>query len=258
MPSLAAAAFNRPVLGARAMALGGAITELADDVDTVLQNPAGLPHMGKYVVSASYARLFGIQELRDVIMGFVLPAGPVSFGIAHNALGTDLFRETTTAVSAGGRLTRSLSMGVSGRILALEADGYGTIRQYILDGSLLVLLPGGIRTGILYQDILHSKLGRTGSLSDRAIAFGVSKSTKRLLVSVQADVIDNRISVTRIGQEVSVNESLAVRFGVTTEPSMFFAGTGVTVGRIESSYAVSSHPALGLTHRVSVSLVLSG
>ncbi len=57
--------------GARSIAMGGAFTAVADDANTILLNPSGLPLLQRQELSFSYANRFGL--IQNSFAGYVLP-----------------------------------------------------------------------------------------------------------------------------------------------------------------------------------------
>jgi hypothetical protein len=57
-----------------------------------------------------------------------------------------------------------------------------------------------------------------------------------------------------LGAEYSFLDVLALRAGLSTEPSLYSAGCGLHAGFARFDYAFTAHPDLGLTHSISLTL----
>jgi hypothetical protein len=58
----------------------------------------------------------------------------------------------------------------------------------------------------------------------------------------------------RAGQEYEISGHGTIRFGLKTHPTELFGGMGVSFSRQRIDYACSSHPVLGLTHYLSLTV----
>ena len=80
-----AAAFLEIGVGARALALGGAFTALANDASALYWNPAGLIQLNSISVSANHTDW--LAETNFEYFGLVLPAGNrLAFGLSLTVL----------------------------------------------------------------------------------------------------------------------------------------------------------------------------
>ena len=58
------------------------------------------------------------------------------------------------------------------------------------------------------------------------------------------------------GVRFSPIEIINLRFGMSTEPSRYFAGVGIQYYSISVDYSVATHVELGLTHTIGISISL--
>jgi long-subunit fatty acid transport protein len=111
------AAFLKLGVGARAVGMGGAYTAIADDVNSMAWNPAGLAVMGKRELGAMHAEL--TQQTRYDFVGFAQPskygtfaAGAVYLG--HGSIeGRDANGAPTGSYSAADQ---AVSLGFASRM----------------------------------------------------------------------------------------------------------------------------------------------
>lgn len=62
-------------VGARAIAMGGAFSSIADDATALFWNPAGIARIGHQEIAGAHANLFD-SGIRDDFAAFVLPLSP--------------------------------------------------------------------------------------------------------------------------------------------------------------------------------------
>lgn len=159
-----AANFLNLEVGARAVALAGAFTALANDASTLKWNPAGLSFFDRLTVTYHNVNLYA--DIKHQFVGVVIPAGSNNvFGVALDYVdlgkiekttvespdGTGLFfisYDMAVSLSYSRMLTDRVTFGVTGRyvheqIWQEKADGYC--------GDLgLLFTPGlsGLRVGM--------------------------------------------------------------------------------------------------------------
>lgn len=92
------AAFVDIGIGARPLALGGAYSAVASDVNAVFWNPAGLAEMQGKAVDFSYVNQFGLIAYNSLAAGFSLGQNHAA-GLGVLSSGDDQLRETTALVS---------------------------------------------------------------------------------------------------------------------------------------------------------------
>ncbi len=121
------AAYDEMDAGARAKALGGAFTALADDAHALYYNPAGLKRIQRKEFSASYDLIHvGLRDESKISNTFVAYAHPFqqrigTFGLAWKEFSTrDLYQERVIALGYGRRFSSRVSLGVNLKHLTRE------------------------------------------------------------------------------------------------------------------------------------------
>lgn len=122
------AAFVDVGLGARPVGLGRAFVGLADDVNAMLYNPAGLANLERMELTSMYARLYpGIEDdkLHLGYVGVVRPMkdiGTLGFGATN--LWADLYSENVLYFSFARKVSDQLGLGGNLKLLHWSAKGY--------------------------------------------------------------------------------------------------------------------------------------
>jgi hypothetical protein len=162
-------AFIQDGFGARGPALAGAYTALADDVDGIYWNPAGLGRMQQPEISSMYS-----PNQLQVHRSFVATAVPIrswgtwaagwyhlgSSGIEltneTQPIGFDNFSNDAYYLSWGRKMNSRLTIGATAKNLAFsfassKLSGWGA------DVGALVRMPP-LKAGVLFQDVLQTHL----------------------------------------------------------------------------------------------------
>ena len=113
--------------GARATAIGGAFTAVADDATAVFWNPAGLAIMDGFKLTGMGTRLFSVEGLSENVVSLSY-SGWAKTGIGAGWARTgveDVYNENTFVLGVGRQLLADgLAAGGALRVYRLAAPGY--------------------------------------------------------------------------------------------------------------------------------------
>ncbi len=184
-PAHARTASDAPI-GARAQAMGGAFTAIADDGNALYWNPAGLSRLGHQEFTSTLGNLYG-AGLKDNHLGYVFPitdtqAASLSWHQAsQDEAGLGYF-ENTFSLGYALRFGRRLAVGAVGRYLNASTDLDGS-RFTDWTGSTFDLgvhyaHSGRLAFGATVRDVtgrtVTHKDGPSEKLADRALTVGAA------------------------------------------------------------------------------------
>lgn len=132
--------------GVRPVSLGNAFVGLADDVNTVYLNPAGLPGLSSRQVQFTHTQLMGLVDYSFFTAAMPLPRGPHAAGLTVIASGDDLMREFSAHL-AYGRQVGPVKVGAAAKVR------YSTFGNNLLNSSDFsgIFDPDEISEGMLNQ-----------------------------------------------------------------------------------------------------------
>lgn len=272
------ASFLNIGVGARGLAMGGAYTALADDVNAIYWNPAGLAALDKREVSLSHAEL--AQSARLDFAAFALPTQAGTFAAdgtylsqsaieGRDALGrpTASFQASDAELGAGyGRKTPLADLGASikfvqSHIASAQAQtvalDLGARRTFDSVGPGKLIFGAALRNagpGMKFDAQTDSLPLRLAGGAAYAFAGGHSAALE-LTDAPRVGGLD-----VGFGGEYQALKGLFVRGGYTTRSSVvggsgFDAARGLTMGlgwraeRWRIDYAAVPMGELGSTHR---------
>ena len=272
-------AFLDNAAGARALAMGGALTATAEGTPGLFYNPAGLAERQTAVVSVNQVSLYEGGSLQDY--GYSRPFKTFGAGLDYvrfslpdiqvrdgsNALQGET-EDVQTALLFGLAFmpAEGLAIGISGKHIAHDlADpasigGTGGISSSANDidvGAILKI--ERLSLGAAFQNVLSSRLGRAGGsdVLPRSARFGAGVHISEYFVaSVDAVTSAGARTVIQGGLEFMPVGFAALRAG--WDGSYPTVGAGLNIGRFRIDYAMLTHEELGPSRRFSVSYVFSG
>jgi len=261
-------------VGAKAAALGGAMTARAEGTDAMYWNPAGL--VGMKIPEASFSHTIWMLETSHTSAGFALPLGErAAVGILVNyfssgtmdkvdntglSAGTFSASDLSAAVCLSAKLTDNIPAGISVKFISSAIDDVtGTAFaadlgvQYIVSSDLTLgagvfnlgtnlkhsiveeALPMNIKGGILLK-LLGASLSADAILPS-AGSFGFSTGAEYVL-------------------SISSDSSIAARAGYSSAVSVggLSAGAGFAIGNLSLDYAFLMFGDLGNNHRLSIKI----
>lgn len=221
---------------ARAMALGGAFSAIADDESALFYNPAGLAFLDKTTVSAFYQRAFDVVHhlaLTGAMPGWgaqfiQIDTGPIE---STNEFGNPS-GESAHYASRAGIVGAAMGMGnfALGLRAALSSDDFKT--EWGIDLGMLVRL-GVVRVGMVVENLLGSD-----AISLRLGTALRMQFSPRIALTISAEMWNRRL---HLGLEASIN-GVQIRAGY--DGIALITGAGARWNSIRLDWAYRMHPHL--------------
>ena len=276
-------AFLNLPAGARAAALGGAYTALADDPTAVFWNPAGvaartaLGAPGEIAVSGVHHE--SIQNFHQDLVAATWRRGGDGLSLAFNSHytgrleGTDeignplgAFGATDFAVAGGYATTAAPGLRIGGSVGWISETIAGTGASTLSFSVGGIYAPAGVpglTVGVAARNLggsprFATTSGGAGEAVDQprtlaaGAALGGSRGGLRWLVASDVSQLAGEDVEARVGVEIAPSPVLALRGGwmFGQDAADLTAGAGVAVGRVQFDYAfVPYHDELGTSHR---------
>lgn len=257
-PPLATAQSTYDLYGsARADGLGWATTA-APLARGVHANPAASAAATRHTATFYAQQAFGLRVLRYGAVSVVAPFRWATAVGGASTFGFEDYREIH--FSAGGArslslgTTRSIHLGLLLRYHHTRIAGYGSAGALALNPGLLVEILPSLHLGAHATNVNGATLAADEPLP-RTFALGLAYEAYddvRILADLYKDMAFP--ATVRAGVEVSPIDALALRAGVTTTPTRFTGGVGVSVGPLEAHVAARQHQQLGWSPSASLHL----
>lgn len=275
---ITSAHFLKLDVGARQAAMAGAFAGLANDVNTINYNPAGLLQIGTISMTAMHNQWF--QTIKYEYLGYAQKVwwggaigGNLSYIYMGDIAGSRFSKEGSyekasdwTAWDACLTLSYAhpwsdkLSTGINLKIIyekieqedaSTLAFDLGTFYQPPLDNLSFGLCLQNLGSGLKFiQDKSDLPMNLKGGIAVKLL-------DKHLLVAVDVNKpIDNNLNL-RLGCEYWLLDTFALRFGYRTGLDMgsgFAGGLGLKVMNYQLDYGFAPAGELGDSHRISMGM----
>jgi len=270
-------------VGTRATAMGGAGAALADNVDSLYWNPAGLGHVKDAWVELAHGAL--AQDVSHEFVAFGMPVAhghSLALGFNYFNLGAvdktgitsdgkivpDLGTFTPTLMALnlgyGTTLAGGMTLGVGGKYL-VETLGDVSQNAMALDLGCQLPFDSGLVLGAALQNLGPGVGGYSLPMELRAGmggSFRLSESQKfNPALDVEVPLAASSQYMLHMGGEYSLSELLFLRAGFVVSDanslgslSGLTAGLGLNLGSWRLGYTYAPLGTMGTTHRVSVGI----
>jgi len=261
---------NQEFVGARPMAMGESFVAVADDINAIYWNPAGLTSLNHLGLNSMHTNLFnssiGFNYLALSIPGIPRSNIGIDWMNIHSSDNELDFSKNKFNFSGGYLLFDWLSLGFNIKYLRFNASldniSYGTYSGWGADWGMLCKISPKLKIGLMVHDITNTSVeGIYGSNYRQNIRVGAAYLPLKNLLLVSD--IDDRL---HLGTEWRLfNNLLALRTGLQqdffTEESVTLSyGFGLNIPVLGQSirfdYAYTDTPTLPNTHRTSLSFLI--
>jgi len=242
--------------GTKAIGLANAFVAVADNPWAVSYNPAGLAQLITPEFSAFFVpQQFGIPQLRTIALSGACTINPGTAGAFVEQFGFDLYKTTDVGLGYGLAINNSISIGVTTELEQVSIDRYGTSHTLTFNGGLQGKPLPGLSIGFCLTNLSAATISQNRERLPQTMFLGASFSPVEgfTIVSELEKEVEFPL-VAKFGVEEEFFGFLSLRCGVADNPDKFSAGIAVRYSEFEFGYAGYSHPDLGWTHQIELTL----
>ncbi len=267
--------FAQTVSGARPIALGGAYIAIADDINAIWWNPAGISQLRKSFFTSTYANLYNVGGLSMSSLAFAKPTeiGAFGAGVTYlraseipitdpdgNIIELSTQSEEVLTLSYGNSLLSRLHLGAgirylhSGRII--DCSGFS------LDFGLLANPIDRLHFGAMLQQVasyLTVGNGRESKRLPRNIKIAATFKTRTLSAGLGlSDLLSSHYREVSAGCEILPYDCIVLRAGLRNQTTTSWgAGIGIRLERVQVDYSYTNQPSLASSHLISITFSVS-
>jgi hypothetical protein len=265
--------------GARPLGLGGAFTAVADDINTVTINPAGLP-----LLSGLQIQIMGSPEILGLNDGGLIRLSAIaalpmniagSIGISVNYFNAffdreSLYNETDITFSYAYPVLRKLNIGFSINYLGWKAraEEFNGLVDNVTGGSFFSLSAGllwlaseRVKIGLAAHDFYTTKTDTVRRADNPfAIRLGISALFKRSLLALDVEYKNYSVNIA-VGTEFKIGKHFFLRSGLNLRNVIYGVdlslGMGYKIKMFRADYGFMYPFSLGSlgTHRLALNYI---
>ncbi len=236
-----------PMAGARGVAMGDAAVAF-NDINSAFSNQAGLAFLDGLGFALGAERRFLTSEINSVTAAFAYPTSAGTFGLAANYYGFSGYNEQRIGISYARKLMSKLAIGAQIDYLGFAIPEYGNKSIITFELGFQAQLIENLYVGAhvfnpIRQEIVENEKVPT------IFRLGASYNpTKKLIISSELEKDMDYDMVFKAGIEYFLIDILALRVGVSTNPTLNSFGLGLKLKNgLKIDVASSYHYALGFT-----------
>ena len=251
------AAFEKREVGAASFALGNATVALDHYLFASYYNPAALSKEKKFQIAFSLQNYFGIAGLNtiDLTTNFNLAQHPISLAI--NRFGNQNYQEIQVTAATRYDLIRDCVIGISVQYYILSIQNYGRDIAWGLNFSMLYKILSDLSIGAMVTNINQPVISSVHENLPQTMNIGFCYTPVRDIMILFEIFQDNRFTPDfRAGFSYQVISILTIRAGIEDQTNMYCYGLGINMPWINFDYALQNHPDLGVSHIITISIVL--
>ncbi len=244
--------------GTKAIGMANAFAAVSDNCWAISYNPAGLAGISGFQCSAFIVpEQFGLQELKTSALAAAAPVSFGAMGITAEKFGFDLYSETEFGLAFAKKIDRNISAGLCFEYYRLDIARYGTANSFFFHGGLMARVLEHVDAGFSIHNMTSAVIGRTHEKMPQVLNLGTCwHPFHDLQISVEMEKDVRFPASVKMGIEQIVFSVIALQAGVANNPDKYSFGITAGYSFFEFGYAGYSHPDLGWTHQIELSLKL--
>lgn len=243
------------VFGPRALGTGNSGL-LHSDYWSVRNNPGGLGWIEKSGASVGFENRYNLQALNQMAFGSAFVHKKLgTFGLGASRFGADLFNQTRASL-AWAKAFGIASIGLEGQWYQVAAAEFPSRNHFLLNFGGLAHLTSKIHFAASISNVLQSKASdfqdeKLPTIGRAGLSF-IPHSKVKLVAEVQKDL--DQKAIYKAGIEYELVQKFWLRTGFSSQLQQASGGLGFEWRQLVFDYALASHPQLGWTHSIGISM----
>ncbi|MGB0523060.1 MAG: hypothetical protein ACPGJS_08875 [Flammeovirgaceae bacterium] len=241
-------------IGARAMAMGGANSTVSDGW-AIFNNPAGLAREDALSAGFTYHYPYNLAALSTRAAYASLPIKFGNLGLGAAYFGDRLFNEQKISLAYAQKIS-NVDFGMRVNYHQFSAQNYGSRSLVSFDLGSTLQLTKNIYLGTSIHNLLRARLvDFEDERLPTSIRIGISyRPIDQLMLNVEAIKDIDFEPTVLVGVEYKVVKAIAVRGGISTEPTTTYFGLGLQLKKFNIDYSLTNHTVLGISQQLSLSM----
>ncbi|MGR3810624.1 hypothetical protein [Jiulongibacter sp. NS-SX5] len=251
--ALAQSTVLEPV-GAKSWGMGNALTALPVS-ESFFFNPAGLAFAEQNLIISSYDSRFNIGGLSTASLAGTWSRASFSIGVGAERFGDQLYNENKAGIALA-KSTGRIALGVKASYLGSYAENITSSATILTEFGVMAKLNSKLNLGLHAVNLTGARLN-DGENLPTTINLGLAfMPISQVSLSAVGSYIPEQKPSFRVGLQYALKENLFLRSGIDTAIKTNHFGFGYRYEKWQLDYAANTHPTLGLSHHLSLSMFL--
>jgi hypothetical protein len=256
-PTISSGAFEKLETGAASIAMGNALVAVKSNSHAIYYNPASISISGKMQVAFTYQNFYEIGELNqaDITTNFLL--GDHAFSVAINRYGIPDYQEFQFTIGSHYNIAEDFVIGASTQYYILSIAEYGRGQTWGINISFFYQFLPRLSIGAMFTNLNQPEISKANEKLPQTMNLGFCYYPMEYLTISFELYRDIRFSPEyRAGFSYDITSSFGIRAGIENNIETFSLGFGLKTEWACSDYAVKVHPALGVSHILTLQINL--
>ncbi|WP_304233136.1 hypothetical protein [Jiulongibacter sediminis] len=239
-------------VGAHSWGMGNAMTALPNEL-SFFYNPAGLSFAEQNYVNSSFDSRFDIAGLSTASLSASFQTSGLTIAAGAERFGDRLYNENKAGVAVS-KNTGLVSLGIKASYLGSYAENITSSATLLTEFGVMAKLHSQVNMGFHAQNLTGARLV-DGQKLPTTLRLGLAfLPIKQVAISAETAYTLQHKPFFRAGLEYAMKENLFLRTGINTQIKTNHFGIGYAYKQWQIDYAANTHPALGLSHHISLNL----
>jgi hypothetical protein len=204
-----------------------------------------------------YSLLYNGIGISKMYSGITFPFKKAGIGLGFQKTGEKDFHETLAGLAIGNKI-RNVSLGIKINYFQVSITESKTIRRVITQFGGIAEFSRHFLLGAQIYNLNQAAYHKESSIYLPVImSAGITcKPLENIRLNLISEKENDLPTSLRMGIEYFIDGKLWLRTGLSTHPVSHFAGVGLENKKFVFDYSFRSHSNLGMSHHVSMCIVL--
>ena len=255
--SLLSASFEKKESGAREQSLANAVVAVEKTPFAIFYNPANIQPISSFDVWTSYRNFYGVSDIYQADLVLNTSIYNINSAFAVSKYGNQIYSEIQ--LSAGGcyEIYEGLFIGGSLQGYFLSIKNYGNTNNLGLNLGFQYMYFEDLSIGAHVTNINNPKLGKVNEEISKTFSLGFKYSIVErgtIVFEFFRDVKHEQDY--RAGFEYEPYNNIKLRIGIMDNTNTYSFGFGSRFNFLNIDYALINHQTLGISHTISLGVVI--
>lgn len=243
-------------VGARGWGMGNAMVALPQN-QSFFYNPAGVGFSTNSCVSASWHAPTDLPQLSTAGINTSFALKPINIGLGMERFGDRLYNESKVGVAIAKKIER-IALGLKVSYMNSSAENVSSVSTFLTEFGIMAALSEKFRIGFHAYNITAAKLFADQKIPTVLRAGFAFEPDAKVAITAEAESIPGEMTLIKAGLEYNIFDFLALRTGINSGIKSNHFGIGYMSSKWDLDFAVHTHPSLGLSNHLTLTLNFDG